>query len=120
MRYSLIAAARGVVLVIALALALPTTSGAMTVADFQGICERVEGSCENSPLLNAYIGGSLDMIATLDERTDFLGEVYCRPTKELFDVAAIIRYAQRAARAAEPKANAMTLVVAYLVEEGGC
>lgn len=114
------AAARVAAPLFLLVLGLPTMSAAMTVADLKGICERVEGPCESSPLLNAYIGGSLDMIATLDERTEFLGEVYCRPTEEFFDVAAIIRYAQRAARRAEPKANAMTLVVAYLVEEGGC
>ncbi len=98
---------------------LPSTGAALTVAGFRQICESAEASCESLPVLQAYVGGSLDMIATLDERTEFLGEVYCRPPSELFDVAAIIRYVERAP-AADEEANAMSLVVRYLVEKGGC
>ncbi|MEM9388599.1 MAG: hypothetical protein AAGA68_26400 [Pseudomonadota bacterium] len=103
-----------------LSASLPTTSHALTVAGFKAICEAATVACDAHPMLNAYVGGSLDMIATLDERTSFLGEVYCRAPQELFDVAAIIRYVEHKAPRAQANANAMTLVVAYLVEKGGC
>ena len=59
------------------------------------------------------------MIATLDERTELLGTVYCRDPAELFDVPGSIRYINTAATD-DLDANAMTLVVRYLMEQGAC
>lgn len=96
-----------------------SSASALTQEEFTRICASHEGDCAEVPVLQAYVGGALDLIATLDERTDYLATVYCRPPSELFDVATIIRYiAKRADR--EPEANAMLGMIRYLETEGGC
>ncbi|MEM1434284.1 MAG: hypothetical protein AAGG11_09540 [Pseudomonadota bacterium] len=100
-------------------LLLSLDASALTIEGFRAICAANDVTCEQIPVLQAYVGGALDMIATLDERTEYLGTVYCRTPKQLFDVPAIIRHVETAA-APDSDVNAMTLVVDYLVRNGGC
>lgn len=92
---------------------------ALTMNQFASICESGEADCSEHPILRAYVGGALDLIAMLDEETDYLAEVYCKPTKELFDVPAIIRYMETQQTQYADK-NAMLVVIRYFEEHGGC
>ncbi len=92
---------------------------ALTMNQFTTICAAHAGECSEHPLLQAYVGGALDLIAMLDEETDYLQSVYCKPTSTLFDVDAIIRYMTRHAEDYAQK-NAMLLLIRYLEEQGGC
>ncbi|MEE9346321.1 MAG: hypothetical protein V3U88_12015, partial [Methylococcales bacterium] len=74
-----------------LSLHAPSTL-ALTMKQVSNICHSSPGECSDHPILRAYVGGALDLLATLDERTDYLGKVYCKKPKELFDVPAIIRF----------------------------
>lgn len=92
---------------------------AMTTAEFVGVCQLSEVSCSEHPLLQAYVGGALDLIAVLDEETEYLGEVYCKSPAKLFDVPAIISYIEtKYAELADQ--NAMLALVRYFEEQGGC
>lgn len=92
---------------------------ALTMKQFSDICHSSPGECSDYPIIQAYIGGALDLLATLDERTDYLGKVYCKKPKELFDVPAIIRFMElRSEQFA--KDNAMLVLVRYFEEHGGC
>ena len=100
-------------------LLLSGPSSALTMPEFMAICGSVDGKCEDHPLLQAYVGGALDLIAMLDEETEYLDAVYCKSPKELFDVASIIQFMERE-RVGHGKRNAMLLVIRYLEEQGGC
>ncbi len=100
-------------------IAIPDTASALTTQQFMSICEAGNGPCSEHPILNAYIGGALDLIAVLDEETDYLGEVYCGKPDKLFDVTQIIRYIEANQKAYADK-NAMLVFVRYFEEEGGC
>lgn len=92
---------------------------ALTMTEFARICQSGPVACSEHPILNAYVGGALDLIAMLDEQTDYLGKVYCKPPKTLFDVPAIIRYME--ARQSEyADRNATLVLIRYLEENGGC
>ena len=112
---------RGMVLCTALVAlsAIPGPASALTLNQFVSVCESSGQECSEHPLLNAYVGGALDLIAMLDEETDYLAEVYCRPAKELFDVPAIIRYMEKY-RTEYADKNAMLVVIRYFEEHGGC
>lgn len=106
----------------AVLIALPLISSsatALTMKQFASICESASTSCSEHPILQAYVGGALDLVAMLDEETEYLAEVYCKPAKELFDVPAIIRYMETQQTQTLDK-NAMLLVIRYLEEQGGC
>ncbi len=92
---------------------------ALTMNEFANICQSANMECSEHPLLNAYVGGALDLIAMLDEETDYLDKVYCAPTDELFDVPAIIRYMPKRKDEYGDR-NAMLVVIRYLEENGGC
>lgn len=92
---------------------------ALTMKQFVSLCKVSETDCADHPLLQAYVGGALDLIAALDEDTDYLAEVYCKPTKVLFDVPVIIRYME-GHQAEYADKNAMLLVIRYFEEQGGC
>lgn len=98
---------------------LPVSSHALTMGDFSSICDSYEGECSTIPFLQAYVGGALDLIAMLDEETDYLDQVYCREASEFFDVPKIIRY-MLANKDGYRDKNAMLLVIRYLEEKGGC
>ena len=109
----------GVSAVLIVSLAMPGVAPALTMNQFVSICESAETACSEHPLLHAYVGGALDLIAMLDEETDYLADVYCKPPRELFDVPAIIRYME-ARQTDYANRNAMLLLIRYLEEHGGC
>ncbi len=92
---------------------------ALTTDEFFAICESAAGRCQEHPVLQAYVGGALDLLATLDEQTEYLDEVYCKHPRGLFDVAAIMEFMQ-AQREGYGDRNAMLLVVRYFERHGGC
>lgn len=96
-----------------------TNASALTMEQFSHICESAPGECSEHPLLQAYVGGALDLLATLTEETRYLDKLYCKEPKELFDVPAIIRFMQ-AHREEYVTRNAMLLVVRYFEDNGGC
>lgn len=96
-----------------------TKASALTMDQFIKICESAQVECSEVPILQGYVGGALDLIAMLDEETEYLAEVYCKPTSELFDVSTIIRY-MKEHRAQFADKNAMLVLIRYLEEEGGC
>jgi hypothetical protein len=89
------------------------------MAQFSSICESAGLECSEHPVLQAYVGGALDLIAMLDEETDYLDTVYCKEPKELFDVPAIIRYMEGHQEEYADR-NAMLILIRYLEEFGGC
>lgn len=66
-----------------------TSASALTMEQFLKICDSASGECSDYPILQAYIGGALDLLATLNEEKGYLGELYCEESKEVFDVPAI-------------------------------
>lgn len=92
---------------------------AVTVAEFSGICDTAPGGCSEHPILLAYVGGALDLLATLDEETPYMDKLYCRKPGELFDVPAIISFMGSHSEGYETR-NAMLLVIRYFEENGGC
>ena len=102
-----------------LGLMVSRPAAALTAAEFVAICEQVGRPCAEIPVLQAYVGGALDLVAALDEQTDYLRPIYCKSPELLFDVTAIIEFiANHSAEHAER--NAMTLVIRFLEEFGGC
>lgn len=96
-----------------------SSAAALTMDEFSKICRSSPGKCSDHPILQAYVGGALDLLASLDEKTDYLTKLYCKEPKQLFDVPAIIRFMeQRSAQYASD--NAMLLAVRYFEEQGGC
>lgn len=101
-------------------LSLCSPSGfALTVEQFSNICDATPGDCSNHPTLQAYVGGALDLLATLDEETEYLSKIYCQEPNALFDVAAIIRFMQDHSEGYAQQ-NAMLLFVRYFEVNGGC
>ncbi len=92
---------------------------ALRVGEFVAICEQAGKPCEEIPILNAYVGGGLDLIAGLHEDTDYIQPVYCKSTDLLFDVPAIIRFIAENKAGNEDK-NAMLLLVRFLETYGEC
>lgn len=105
--------------ILASTLAFSDTSSALTADQFSAICDSAKVDCSEHPILQAYVGGALDLLAVLDEETDYLRSVYCVRPDRLFNVPAIIRYIEEHEEAYAAK-NAMLLVVRYLEENGGC
>ena len=101
-----------------LALHVPSAT-ALTMKQFSDICHSSFNKCSDHPIIRAYVGGAIDLIATLDERTDYLKKVYCKNPKELFDVSTIIRFMEQRSKQ-YTKDNAMLLLVRYFEERGGC
>lgn len=103
------------------ALLLLHTPGAtaLTMEQFSSICKSSPGKCSDHPTLQAYVGGALDLLATLDERTDYLQKVYCKAPVELFDVPAIIRFMEQRSEQYRSD-NAMLVLIRYFEERGGC
>ena len=99
--------------------AISAPAAALTMNQFVSICEAADVACSEHPILNAYVGGALDLIAMLDEETSYLAEVYCKHPEELFDVPAIIRYME-AHQTEYAGKNAMLVLIRYLEEHGGC
>lgn len=92
---------------------------ALTVEQFSAICDSSPGECSDHPTLQAYVGGALDLLATLDEETEYLDTLYCAEPQTLFDVPTIIRFMEEHGEE-YAKRNAMLLVVRYFEANGGC
>lgn len=107
-------------LVMTLMLGLYTTSTqALTVQQFSDICASAPGECSELPVIQAYVGGALDLLATLDEQTEYLETLYCKEPQKLFDVAAIVRFMQQQPEQSA-NSNAMLLLIRYFEQNGGC
>lgn len=92
---------------------------ALTVQQFKDACAMQETSCGEHPVLNAYIGGALDLVAGLQEETDYLSNLYCKQPEELFDIKKITQFIEQSETQHDNK-NAMLLLVAYFEQLGGC
>lgn len=93
---------------------------ALTTQQFFDICESTKQSnCADVPVLQAYLGGALDLMATLDERTEYLGKFYCSDPKTLFDVSKIVAY-MKDNKQDYLASNAMLLLIRYFEDEGKC
>lgn len=92
---------------------------ALTMKQISDICHSSPGKCSDHPIVQAYVGGALDLIATLDERTNYLKKVHCKQPKALFDVPKIINYMEQHSKQ-YAKDNAMFVLVKYFEEHGGC
>ena len=97
----------------------PERAEALRVGEFVAICEEAGRECEEIPILQAYVGGALDLVAMLHEETDYIEPIYCKDPKLLFDVPAIIRFVENNSAGNEEK-NAMLLVIRFLEKYGGC
>ena len=100
-------------------LSFPQSAEALRVGEFMAICAQSGSACEDVPVLNAYVGGGLDLVAMLHEETDYIERIYCKDPKVLFDVRAIIRFVEKHQAGNEDK-NAMLLVIRFLERYGGC
>ena len=98
---------------------LPAKASALTTEQFFKICQASPGVCEEHPILQAYVGGALDMLAALSEETQYLDNLYCKAPKDLFDISAIMRFMQAHSKR-DAKRNAMLLVIRYFEQNGGC
>ncbi|WP_438863995.1 hypothetical protein [Neptunicella sp.] len=94
-------------------------AAALTAEQFNQICQSTPGDCSNNGTLQAYVGGALDLLATLNEQTNYLDKLYCKQSKQLFDVAAIIGFIQTHSNESQQQ-NAMLLMVRYFEQNGGC
>ena len=45
---------------------------ALTMKQVSVICHSSPVECSDHPIIQAYVGGALDLLATLDEHTDYL------------------------------------------------
>ena len=102
-----------------LVLSYPQNAEALRVGEFMAVCDQAGRDCKEIPVLNAYIGGALDLVAMLHEETEYIEAIYCKDPKILFDVPAIIGYIEKHHAGNEDK-NAMLLVIRYLETYGGC
>jgi len=102
-----------------LTLVCPINVTALTTDEFLRACEAGPKTCVDHPVLRAYLGGAMDLLATLDEKTPYLAKIYCKSPEELFQIADIVDYLHRHRRAYGSE-NAMLPVVRYFEEFGGC
>ena len=92
---------------------------ALRVSEFVAICEEARMPCKDIPILNAYVGGALDLIAALHEDTDYVEPIYCKDTKQLFDVPAMIKFIETHHDGNENK-NTMLVLIEFLETYGDC
>ncbi|MEM7563011.1 MAG: hypothetical protein AAF353_08180 [Pseudomonadota bacterium] len=106
-------------LVTALSVTYVPGVNALTINQFYEICRSAPGDCSDHPIILAYVGGAVDLLATLDEKTDYLAQVYCKDPREIFDVPTIIQYMEQSG---EPygSENAMLVFMKYIKDRGGC
>ncbi|MEM7097910.1 MAG: hypothetical protein AAF541_06575 [Pseudomonadota bacterium] len=97
----------------------PGHTNALSIDDFVAACDAFPGDCSDSPFLQAYVGGALDLVAMLDEETEYLDRIYCRSPSDFFDTRKIITYMVSKQDQYSEK-NAMLVVIRYLEEMGGC
>ena len=108
-------------LLIGLLTLLPIASAhSLTVKEFSNICNQYSGDCHELPIVNAYIGGAMDLIATLDEKTDYFPtKIYCTDPREIFDGKEIVDFILTNDHVL-PAENAMLSFIKYFEINGGC
>ena len=94
-------------------------SYALTLGEFNQICVSFQRNCSEHPVVQAYVGGALDLLATLNEREMLVTQPYCKSPDQLFDVAAIVAFLQNRP-SIEGRDNAMLGVIRYFENNGGC
>jgi len=94
-------------------------ASALTMKEVYYICQSTPGDCSENQIVKAYVGGALDLIITLDEKTDYLKKVYCKNPKSLMNVTNIIHYMGKNSNQYADD-NAMLVVIRYFEEHGGC
>ena len=102
-----------------LTLFYPGRAAALEVGEFTTICASAGVTCSEVPILRAYVGGALDLVAMLHEETDYVTPIYCKNPQLLFDVSAIIRFIEKHQVGNEHR-NTMLLVIRFLEQYGGC
>ncbi len=108
-----------VIATLAALLLAPERGHALSVDELLDACVQIGAPCKDIPWVQAYIGGALDLIAMLDEETEYLAQVYCKAPEVLFDVPGILGYLERN-RAGNGDKNAMLLVIRFFEDYGGC
>lgn len=103
----------------ALCLLLSGRAEALSVDELFNACEQAGRPCQEIPWVQAYVGGALDLIAMLDEETDYLGKVYCKSPERLFDVPGILNFVE-SNREGNGHKNVMLLVIQFFEKYGGC
>ena len=102
-----------------IALLYVPNASALTMKQVSEICHLSPSQCSDHPIIRAYIGGALDLLATLDEQTHYLGKVYCKNPKDLFDVPKIIHFMEQQSEQYATD-NAMLVFIRYFEKHGGC
>jgi len=100
-------------------LTLSHSAASLTASEFIEICDSMGTECTENPILQAYVGGALDMIAALDEETTYLEGIVCKDKKTLFNVSRIIQFMQKNSDQYAAQ-NAMRRLIHYLEDNGGC
>ncbi|EPJ49351.1 MAG: hypothetical protein OFPI_25240 [Osedax symbiont Rs2] len=98
---------------------IPVNAQALTMKQFMQICHSAKSKCSQHPVLNAYIGGSLDLFAALQEQNLFKTKDFCANARPHFNVPAIIDHMEKN-QAAYANKNAMLSLVSYFKKKGGC
>ncbi len=94
-------------------------AAALTTEEFFTICASAPVPCHEHPVLRAYVGGALDLLATLDEQTPYLDTLYCGRPEEVFDLPGIVEFMETH-RGEYATSNAMLPLVRYFERHGGC
>jgi len=93
---------------------------ALTTKEFFQICASTEVEhCDQVPILQAYIGGGLDLLSVLDEQTNYLQKIYCTGPESLFDVSKVMKFMKEHEQKYASE-NAMRVFIRYFEERGGC
>jgi len=97
---------------------ISNSASSLTIGQLQSICASASHQCSENQALQTYVGGALDLIATLDE-ANHLKESVCKNKKTLLKVPEIIHFMEE--NRTEPASkNAMFLLILYLEKNGGC
>ncbi len=108
-----------VLLMMLIASITPKTANSLTMSEFVSICEKMQTKCHENQFLQAYVGGALDLLAALDEETNYLAKIVCKDKRSLFNTDAIIRYMMENQKPYKNR-NATLVIVRYMEENGGC
>lgn len=106
-------------LTLVLLLVSSQTGNTLTSAQFAKMCAHHPQPCDQHPIAQAYVGGALDLLATLQEQTPYLEKLYCAETQDVFVMADIIAFMQQYAEEHGDR-NAMMALVMYFEKNGGC
>lgn len=101
-----------------------SSSSALTTKELLKVCGLKNQPCHTLPFANAYIGGALDLLGTLQENEQLNLQFSCASPNKLFKVKRILDYIEENQISNENQRfyedkNAMTLVIKYM-EEADC